>query len=159
LIGAPTEVIAFFKQLTRARIIELTFDEESELLSREYIKEQIVGLKSLVDCQHIATATVNNIDILVSWNFKHIVNLDKIRLYNAVNLKKGYKPIEIRTPREIFKRDIKMKTNIKTEKTFDAVKMMRDIRNKIDKELEGMTSEQVLKYYEDRRRRIRESKK
>ena len=48
-----------------------------------------------------------------------------------------------------------MKTKIKTDKTFDAVQMMRDIRNKIDKELEGKTSEEILKYYEERRKRIR----
>ena len=61
-----------------------------------------MGFKSLVDCQHIATASVNNIEILASWNFKHIVNLDKIRMYNSVNLREGYRTIEIRTPREIL---------------------------------------------------------
>ncbi len=45
------------------------------------------------------------------------------------------------------------------KKTFDAVKMMRNIRNRIDKELEGMTSEQVLKYYEKRRKKLADWKK
>lgn len=44
----------------------------------------------------------NKVDILVSWNFKHIVNLNRIRLYNATNLKYGYQILEIRTPREIL---------------------------------------------------------
>ncbi|GHU24254.1 hypothetical protein FACS1894172_10560 [Spirochaetia bacterium] len=50
---------------------------------------------------HIAAATVLKVDVLVSWNFKHIVNLDKIRLFNAVNLKEGYGLLEIRTPQEV----------------------------------------------------------
>jgi hypothetical protein len=51
---------------------------------------------------HIALATLNNADVLASWNFKHIVNLDRIRLYNSINLRFGYRLIEIRTPREIL---------------------------------------------------------
>lgn len=103
LIGAPSYVNEKLYELYKFETLELRFGSKAEQLSQEYIKEQIVGPKSLVDCQHIATATVNKIDILVSWNFKHIVNLDKIRLYNAVNLKKGYQQVEIRTPREILK--------------------------------------------------------
>jgi len=81
--------------------VELT--EEAETLALQYVNAQIVGMKSLADCRHIATATVNEIEILTSWNFKHIVNLNKIRLYNGVNLLNGYRTIEIRTPREIVK--------------------------------------------------------
>ncbi len=79
--------------------MELTSDIEA--LARKYINSQIVGIKSLVDCRHIATATVNEIEILTSWNFKHIVNLNKIHLYNGVNLQNGYRSVEIRTTREI----------------------------------------------------------
>ena len=55
----------------------------------------------MADTQHIAVATVEQVDLLASWNFKHIVNFDKIRLYNAVNLKYGYKVLEIRNPRDL----------------------------------------------------------
>lgn len=55
-----------------------------------------------MDSQHIAIATINKVDVLVSWNFKHIVNLQKIRLYNAVNLRCGYPMLEIRTPLEVI---------------------------------------------------------
>ena len=79
--------------------VELT--ENVETLAKQYINSQIVGIKSLADCRHIATATVNEIEILTSWNFKHIVNLNKIHLYNGVNLQSGYRTVEIRTPREI----------------------------------------------------------
>ena len=54
------------------------------------------------DAQHIAIATVARVDVLVSWNFKHIVNLQRIRGYNSVNLRYGYPMIEIRTPREVL---------------------------------------------------------
>ena len=55
-----------------------------------------------VDAQHIAIATVGRVDVLVSWNFRHIVNLVRIHGYNSVNLRKGYPMIEIRTPREVL---------------------------------------------------------
>jgi hypothetical protein len=48
-------------------------------------------------------ATIARSDVLVSWNFKHIVNLDRIRGYNAINYQAGYPMIEIRTPKEIIK--------------------------------------------------------
>ena len=78
----------------------VTLDNEAKELSYHYIKEKIVTAKSLVDTRHIAVASVNRVDILVSWNFKHIVNYKLIRLYNSVNLKYGYPVLEIRTPRE-----------------------------------------------------------
>ena len=70
-------------------------------LADEYIKEKVVGATSRDDCMHIATATINNIDLLISWNFKHIVNIERIRGYNSINLKNGYKNLEIRSPREL----------------------------------------------------------
>jgi hypothetical protein len=57
---------------------------------------------SLVDAQHIAIATIKRVDVLVSCNFKHIVNLTRIRLYNSVNLKYGYPLLEIRSPQEVL---------------------------------------------------------
>ena len=62
-----------------------------------------MGKASLNDAYHIAIATVNRMDVLVSWNFKHIVNLDKIRLFNAINMKLGYPIIDIRPPKELIK--------------------------------------------------------
>lgn len=79
----------------------LSLDEESRLLAEKYISESAIGEKYIVDAQHIAIATVNRSDALVSWNFRHIVNLRRIHLYNATNLKYGYPIIEIRSPREV----------------------------------------------------------
>jgi len=50
---------------------------------------------------HVALATIANADIVVSWNFKHIVRFDRIRAFNAVNLEAGYKVLAIHSPREV----------------------------------------------------------
>jgi hypothetical protein len=83
-------------------------------------------------------------DVLTSWNFKHIVNLDRIKEYNSVNYRLGYPMIEIRSPKDL----LLMKT--KKEKTFDAVKMMREIRDKISEETENMTFDELKKYIDTR---------
>ena len=72
-------------------------------LATEYITEKVVGQTSFADCLHIALATINRADFLISWNFKHIVNIQRIRGYNAINIKSGYKQLEIRSPREFRK--------------------------------------------------------
>lgn len=78
-------------------------DDEAEDLANAYLTEGAIGRKSREDALHIAIATINKVDVLVSWNFKHIVNLDRIKKYNGVNLKHGYMILEIRNPREILK--------------------------------------------------------
>jgi len=102
---APQKVRALFNSLPRSilEIIELT-DEAIDLADR-YISENVVGKTNRADCLHIALATINNADILLSWNFKHVVNVGRIRGYNAVNYKVGYKMLEIRTPREILENE------------------------------------------------------
>ncbi|MGV8090399.1 MAG: hypothetical protein AB2L24_00855 [Mangrovibacterium sp.] len=77
--------------------------DEAIELAIEYIAEGVVGQTSFADCLHIALATINRADYLISWNFKHIVNVDRIRGYNSINIKKGYKQLEIRSPREFEK--------------------------------------------------------
>ncbi len=74
---------------------------ESEALAEEYISQAVVPRRMLADAQHIAMATVAGVDVLVSWNFRHIVNLDRIRGFNAVNLRAGYSLLEIRSPLEV----------------------------------------------------------
>ena len=83
--------------------IELT--EEAIDLADKYIDEKVVGKTSVNDCRHIALATIFKADALVSWNFRHIVNLNRIKGYNGVNLKHGYSIVEIRSPKELVKYD------------------------------------------------------
>jgi len=80
--------------------VELT--DEASLLADTYIAEKVVGKTSLEDCRHIAIATINKVDVLASWNFKHIVNLDRIKGYNSVNYRLGYPMIEIRSPKDLI---------------------------------------------------------
>jgi hypothetical protein len=81
----------------------IDLSEDAIDLANEYISEKVVGLTSYADCLHIALATINRADYLVSWNFKHIVNIQRIIGYNAINIKNGYKQLEIRSPREFQK--------------------------------------------------------
>jgi len=80
----------------------VSLNEESITLANAYLKEEVVAEGSLSDARHMAIATVERVDILISWNYKHIVNVNRIRLLNSVNLKLGYPVIEIRSPREVL---------------------------------------------------------
>jgi hypothetical protein len=81
----------------------IEISEEVVELATEYIAEKVVGQTSFADCLHIAIATISRADFLVSWNFKHIVNVQRIRGYNSINIKNGYRLLEIRSPREFEK--------------------------------------------------------
>ncbi|MDN4165445.1 type II toxin-antitoxin system VapC family toxin [Cytophagales bacterium LB-30] len=102
LLYAPEPVQELLNQIPQKlkRRVELT--EEAVQLADTYIKEKVVGKTSREDCFHIALATIHKADVLVSWNFKHIVNIFRIRGYNAVNLKLGYAQIDIRSPKDII---------------------------------------------------------
>ncbi len=102
LEGAPKSVKDLVKTVPNEQKEFLKVTNESTFLANEYIKEKVVGKTSFEDCNHIAIATLNHADVLASWNFKHIVNLTRIRGYNSVNYKFGHKMLEIRTPREIL---------------------------------------------------------
>ncbi|WP_421876310.1 hypothetical protein [Marinoscillum sp.] len=105
LAGAPDEVRELLNQIPREQQVFVELTEEARKLANKYIDENVVGRTSRADCQHIAIATLAKADVLVSWNFKHIVNLDRIRGYNGINLLMGYNTIEIRTPKEIERYD------------------------------------------------------
>ena len=81
-------------------LINLT--DEAVELATEYLSENVVGKTSYDDCLHIAIATIARLDFLVSWNFKHIVNIKRIRGYNGINIKNGYPAIEIRSPKDMI---------------------------------------------------------
>jgi predicted nucleic acid-binding protein len=100
LKNAPQIVKEFVKSLNSMHTEFLEITNEAIDLATDYINEKVVGQTSFADCLHIAIATINHADFLISWNFKHIVNIQRIRGYNAVNIKKGYKQLEIRSPRE-----------------------------------------------------------
>jgi len=89
-------------EIPGSNTIPIGITDESIHLAETYIVEGALTDKSYNDALHIALATIYYADVLASWNFKHIVNLERIRLYNSINLRLGYRMIEIRTPREIL---------------------------------------------------------
>ncbi|HMD67320.1 MAG TPA: PIN domain-containing protein [Chitinivibrionales bacterium] len=102
LARAPDRVRGVIDTIPRSAIRFVALNESADILARAYISEGIVSSDWYIDCRHIALATVEKVDVLVSWNFKHIVNYNRIRLYNSVNLKHGFPMIEIRSPREVI---------------------------------------------------------
>ena len=103
LAPAPEKIINLITGLKSEFTEFLDEDDEAVELATDYIMEKVVGQTSLADCLHIALATINRADLLVSWNFKHIVNIERIRGYNSINIKNGYKQLDIRSPRELMK--------------------------------------------------------
>lgn len=75
---------------------------EVTTLATAYEQRAILAARYRFDMLHIALATVAESDVLASWNFRHVVRLDKIRAYNAVNLESGYKVLAIYSPREVL---------------------------------------------------------
>ena len=102
LENAPKRVKEFIIGLPKALLEFIEITPDAIYLADKYITENVVGKTSRDDCIHIALATINRADVLISWNFKHIVNYKRIRGYNAVNLKFGYPMIEIRSPQEMI---------------------------------------------------------
>ena len=102
LEDAPEEVKKVLSEVPEEFIEYIFLSEEALALSSKYLSQGVVGEKHLIDAQHIAMATIAKVDVLVSWNFKQIVNLNHIRKFNAVNLMEGYSIIEIRSPLEIL---------------------------------------------------------
>ncbi len=100
---APEKVKKVLLSLADVNVENVFLTKQAETLARNYIDEGIVGAKHIVDAQHIAIATVERVDVLVSWNFQQIVNLNRIHAFNSVNLKLGYPILEIRSPREVIR--------------------------------------------------------
>lgn len=102
---APDEVQRLLDQIPDNNVEIVSLTEEAAELAQEYLRVGVVGPKMRVDAEHIAVATVARVDVLVSWNFKHIVNLRRIQAFNSVNLRSGYPLLEIRAPREVLPDD------------------------------------------------------
>ncbi|MCX6326448.1 MAG: type II toxin-antitoxin system VapC family toxin [Bacteroidia bacterium] len=105
LSTAPDRVRKLVTNLKTENTEFIETNNEAVELATHYIAEKVVGQTSFADCLHIALATVSRADYLISWNFKHIVNVQKIRGYNAINIKNGYRELEIRSPRDFMTYD------------------------------------------------------
>jgi predicted nucleic acid-binding protein len=99
---APASVSTVFVEFLKLCPTGLVVTNDEMLdLADMYLQRNIVTPKYEDDARHIAIATVVNADIVVSWNFKHIVHFDKINRFNAVNLEMGYRTLAIHSPREV----------------------------------------------------------
>ena len=102
LAGAPEPVHERLHEVPASNWIVLSDSAEADELAEAYLQHGIVGPGSRSDALHVALASIAGADILVSWNFKHMVNIGKIRLFSAVNLERGYRPVDIRSPKEVL---------------------------------------------------------
>lgn len=103
--SAPKNVQAALRSIPEASLVRVELTQEALRLAELYISEGVIHSANLLDAEHIAIATLNRADVLVSWNFKHIVNLRRIHGYNSVNLRHGYPLLEIRSPKEVVEYD------------------------------------------------------
>jgi len=103
LLEAPDKKrVAMMALVDKYGIRTLTVDEEAEKLANTYIAEGIIPRKYRTDGVHIAIAAVNNMDFIVSLNFRHIVSVKTKRLTHEVNIRQGYRPVEIVSPKEMI---------------------------------------------------------
>jgi predicted nucleic acid-binding protein len=99
---APLHVRDFYSTIPESQIERIVSTDESYALAEQYIAAGIVTENSLNDSRHVALASVAGVDVLVSFNCTHIVTLNRILKYNAINVLSGYSQIEIRTPDEVI---------------------------------------------------------
>jgi predicted nucleic acid-binding protein len=103
LLNAPQKVKGLLLSLPSSTLGILPLTREVEELSQAYLDAGILTPNSENDALHVATAAVHRVDAIVSWNFKHIVQLGKMRGYNEVNLAMGYPHLYIASPMELFR--------------------------------------------------------
>ena len=99
---SPEHVQKLVRELPDDQLFSVDVTAEVERLRDEYLDRKILTPKSLDDATHVALATVNRADAIVSWNFKHIVRLDKMKQYNQVNFSLGYAILQIVSPKEVL---------------------------------------------------------
>jgi hypothetical protein len=98
---APDQVRGVLAGLSAEQVEIVNTSPESDALRNAYLEAKVVGPASSNDAAHIAAATMSNVDLVVSWNFKHIVHFEKIGGYEGVNRLRGYRSPRIYSPREV----------------------------------------------------------
>ena len=80
----------------------LSESRESLSLAQEYVAARVIPASSRDDARHVAIATLAGSEALVSWNFRHLVNLKRKRLVHSVNIRLGHPLIELVSPEEVI---------------------------------------------------------
>ena len=101
LSKSPKAVQELWEGLLPEFVEEVEINSEVVELAEEYVRSNVLKKASLSDALHVAAATVANADLILSWNFKHIVNFNRIRGFNSVNIRLGYRSVTIMSPKEI----------------------------------------------------------
>ena len=102
LSAAPTEVREVFEALDASSLEQVPLDEEVRALMKAYIKGGVLAQRFEADAMHVAAASVAGADLVVSWNFRHVVHHERIRGFHGVNLMRGYSCVDIRAPWEVI---------------------------------------------------------
>ncbi len=100
--ASETKRGAMLELVTKYNMTVLPGTDEVRQLAEKYVSEGVIPQKYLTDAMHIAVATVNDLDLIVSYNFKHIVKLKTVTMTEAVNLREGYRRIGIYSPTEVI---------------------------------------------------------
>jgi len=99
---APPAVREVLRAVPDGHIEFLRLTPPAAELAQRYLAEPVLGPGILADAEHIAMASIARVEVLVSWKIRHVVNLQRIHGYHAVNRQLGYPAIEIRSPREVI---------------------------------------------------------
>jgi predicted nucleic acid-binding protein len=103
LTEAPATVQQLLSRLMQGDVERLEVNDDTVALHEAYLSTGVVPPRYADDALHVALATVARADVLVSWNFKHLVNPVRVRAFNGVNIAQGYGPIIIMTPSDIVR--------------------------------------------------------
>ena len=98
---APEYIKEYIFNLPEGSIEEVNIDKEVTELAKTYINAEVLPQSSEADAFHVAAATIARVDLILSWNFKHLVNYDKIHKFNGINILNGFQQIEIHSPLEL----------------------------------------------------------
>ena len=139
---APDDVKKILAEIPVNHVELVEFSDEIKELRNAYLHAKILSETSKYDAEHIASASVADVDMIISWNFKHIVHYDKIIQYHSVNLLHGYKPIAIYSQNRLCK--------MLKNKKFDCVQMKWDIQQKILKEFADISEDKANKIQMER---------
>ena len=102
LVDVPEDVRRILASLPAENVENFSDCPEIVELRDAYVEAGVVGPGAREDAEHVAAASVADVDMIVSWNFKHIVHFEKISGYHGVNLIRGYRPVSIYSPKEVI---------------------------------------------------------
>jgi predicted nucleic acid-binding protein len=99
---APLNIRNDLKHMVDTFSLEIIYETEACVtLVEEYVKKKIIPRKYRDDARHIAVAVLHDVDVIITWNCRHMAQVEKKRMINAVNMMLGYRQIDIVTPLEV----------------------------------------------------------